>query len=75
MEECKYCRELFTGDCNYCFFQNDVNLENGLNLFDINVFINDDKLELYVDTIDCTEICKSIIKINYCPMCGRRLVK
>ena len=75
MEECKYCKELFTGWMNDSLIQDHVNLECGFNLLDIDVFINDDELELFVDNGSCDEICKKTLKINYCPMCGRRLVR
>lgn len=75
MEGCNYCSELFTGDCNDSLLMGDVNLECGINLFNVDVFINDDELEVFVDNLEGREICKKTLKINYCPMCGRRLVR
>jgi len=75
MEGCEYCSES-AGCGNDGLLLGKVKFEHGIDLLDINVFINCyNKLELYVDDSSCDEICKSTIKINYCPMCGRRLVR
>lgn len=75
--ECEYCTELFTGDCNDDLITHDLNINvNGINFENVqfNVFIMDDELELFADYYDAP-IIKQKVKINYCPMCGRRLVK
>ena len=71
---CKYCRELNTGDCNESILEGDIPvLSDKINL---DVFINDDELELYADTfVTDTELVKNKIKINFCPFCGEKLNK
>lgn len=72
---CKYCEELFTGNCNTSLLENRISIFN-TDMIDVDVFINDDELELYIDCIPTNEpIDKSKIKIKYCPMCGARLKK
>ena len=61
MEECKYCSELFTGDCNDCLLIGDINLECGINLLNVDVFINDDELEMFVDNFEGREVCKKTL--------------
>lgn len=70
---CKYCEELFTGDCNVSLLENRIPMFN-TDMLDVDVFINDDELEVYVECIPTDEqLVKSKIKIKYCPMCGARL--
>ena len=75
MGRCRFCDELFTGDCNDSLMTKNIRI-NKVPIFGMDIFITDDKLELYVDTADSgQEILKKTLKIKYCPMCGRELVK
>ena len=70
---CKYCEELFTGECNETILEDRLNVCN-IDFVGVEVFINDDELELYLDTIPSGEtISRKKIKIQYCPFCGRKL--
>lgn len=71
---CIYCEELFTGNCNESLLESRISMFNNTPMIDVDVFINDNELEVYVDCIHTDEqIAKSKIKIKYCPMCGTRL--
>lgn len=81
MEGCNHCCELFTGDMNEDLIVTHMGLDIGgstKTCFDdlvlLEVFINNDELELYVD-IDDSPVIKEKVKIKYCPICGRRLVR
>ena len=74
-QECKFCGELFNGDCNDSIMSGTINkfeVFNGYDIF-VDLFITDNELELYLDDSGENEILKKKIKINYCPICGRRL--
>ena len=73
---CKYCEDLFTGDCNESLVDIRIPIIFNTQMLNVDVFINDDELEVYVDC-DSTgyQVAKSKIKIEYCPMCGTRLKK
>ncbi len=71
---CKYCSELFTGDCNNSLLTTNIKAF-GMDLLSVDVFITDNILELYIDNIDGDKIEKKTIKINYCPNCGARMVE
>lgn len=72
---CKFCDELFTGDCNASLFTADISAFGISGLLDIDVFITDNILELYIENMDGDTVVKNTRPIKYCPMCGRKLEK
>lgn len=68
-------------ECNYCHKDdefNDVLITNDLKagkvlLSQTEVFIERNKLHLYLSNSNNDGFSVSFMKINYCPMCGRRL--
>ncbi len=71
---CNFCHESVNGDMNDDLIARDIKLSNGASLMQINVFITpEDGLELYLDDPSGDKLDKRVVKIHYCPMCGRRL--
>lgn len=73
---CKYCSEFKTGDCNDSITSKKVDIKFGntkIGELYVDIFINDDKLELYVDNEHGDGIIKKLKKIKYCPFCGQNL--
>lgn len=69
---CKYCDDgcvdLITVDTNLKL--------NGvpMNKIQTSVYVTDDqRLKLFMDDINCEEVCQRAITIKFCPMCGRNL--
>ena len=74
--ECPFCSELFTGDCNKSLETERLIIFKGSDLFvDVDLFIMDDSLEVYIDDSNGDKVLKLARKINYCPICGRKLIK
>ena len=74
--ECPFCSELFTGDCNDSIARDRLNIFKGSDLFvEVDLFVMDDELEVYIDDSNGDKVLKLTRKINYCPICGRKLVK
>ncbi len=71
-DECKFCSESFTGDCNASLIEDQLRIFNSAEMFlGVDVFINDNELELYIDDSVGDGVLKRKVPINYCPMCGR----
>lgn len=70
---CRFCKEYCTGGRNDSLLIKSIKM-NGVEIMSMDVFINDDELELYVDEVrEGVEITKKKRRINYCPMCGEKL--
>lgn len=70
--DCVYCKELFTGDSNESISVIDLNISN-INVIGVQVFINNKDLEVLIDTPNGETVQKDIVRIKYCPFCGRKL--
>ena len=70
---CRFCGEFNTGDCNESLLRIALCVNNKP-FVGCDVSIDDDELELYVDSDPSgTEIARSRIKIQFCPICGQKL--
>lgn len=75
-EECIYCKEIFTGNCNESIGKAELKFVGVDDPFlYVDLFINDDQIEVFGDTANDTIAFKILKKINYCPICGRKLEK
>lgn len=73
-DSCNFCHESINGDMNDDLIARDIKLSNGALLMQVNVFITPENgLELYLDDPSGDKLDKRVVKIHYCPMCGRRL--
>lgn len=70
--DCIYCKELFTGNVNESISVIDFNINN-INVMGVQVLINNNNLEVMIDTPNGETVDKDIVRIKYCPFCGRRL--
>lgn len=75
---CKYCGEEGRDDCNSDIIWNKIELTLGtlkVTEIGINLFITNDKLELYMDDALNSDdpAFKETVKIKYCPFCGQDL--
>lgn len=71
---CNFCHESVNGDMNDDLIARDIKLSNGALLMQANVFITDKGgLELYLDDPSGDKLDTRVVKIHYCPMCGRKL--
>lgn len=55
------------GDCEFCNGEKEVTLKKGLD-----IGLSNNKLDFYFDTCACGYF-EDELKINYCPMCGKKL--
>jgi hypothetical protein len=70
---CNFCRECNTGNCNEDLILHEFDY-NGMNLFNVQVFLDDGpSIELYLDNSNGDSLCSKKVKIEYCPMCGKKL--
>lgn len=71
---CEYCCEEFFDKCNEYIIDRWYYFDNirAMNSF---VFIEDGKLKLFTCICDEEDPSPKSVKINYCPMCGRKLEK
>ena len=70
----KNCFEIIKDKCKYC--ESDVN-DRSYVAEDLDLL--EDKISLYIDgdnLLDVSDTCgfSEAVKINYCPMCGRKLI-
>lgn len=73
--ECEFCKELFTGSCNDDLFEKKIPVFEGSGFYILlNVYIMDDELHSDIYDSDDNSILNLKRKVNYCPMCGRRLI-
>lgn len=75
MSECQYCN--FEG--NYTFsakkaFLTQRNLDNGVKYLSCRIMRQDDGIKLTVNVNTKNTIYQRGITVNYCPMCGRKLI-
>lgn len=73
-DSCNFCHESINGDMNDDIIAKDIKLINGELLMQASIFVTDrGGLELYLDGPSGCKLDKRVVKINYCPMCGRKL--
>lgn len=78
---CKYCRETFTGEANEDLVFRNIKM-NGVDVLGFHTFIEYSKetetvyIKSYLDEAVYGQcIAGKNVKINYCPVCGRKLRK
>ena len=76
---CKYCENTFTGNANETLLDNPVETANGIFLCGSQVYIDrqsetEASLDITTDDIHGNTIVHTSVKINYCPMCGRKII-
>ena len=75
---CKYCDNVFTGNCCDDILTGDLHM-GSVKVGDISVFITEDfkegeaVLKLYAE-VDDTPIVRKGIPIKFCPFCGKKLI-
>lgn len=75
---CEYCSELFTGEMNEMIMTIPMPITVcGIEAekINMNLYIDNDNLEVFIDNNRSNLIKKQNVKIKYCPFCGRELKK
>lgn len=75
-KECVFCKGCFTEECNDSLIRDELKVFNSGDMYiGVDIFIEDNQLELYLDDPAGDAILKRKVKIKYCPMCRRRLLE
>lgn len=73
---CKFCHESFNEGCNDSLIEDQLKMFNSEEMcISVDVFVEDNQLELHLDDPAGDTILKRKVMIKYCPMCGGRLLE
>lgn len=76
MEGCRFCKALNDkNEANDSLMVGDISLPSGAKVFSYDIFIEDDTVVAYLDDMRANPMFRKKLKINFCPLCGRRLIK